>query len=366
MKRILHVVGGMDRAGAETMLMNLYRKLDKQSYQFDFVYFRSTPCDYDEEIEALGGRIFRIPIGNPISRMFSLKKLIEKEAPFHAVHCHMLFGNGLHLFSAKLAKSSMRIAHSHNTSDNNSSSFAGRMYQNFSRVLMKKYATHYIACGKEAGTFLFPKVKNKIEYLFNAVDIESFASVRKEHRDYLRKELNLDSRTKIITQIGRLHIVKNYEFSINLCSYLLGEGLDLHFVFVGSGSLGSRLEELVHKNNLSDKISFLGTRSDIPKILAGSDLLIMPSLYEGFPVVLVESQACGVPALIADTITQEVELGMGLIEFLNLSDDSSIWKEKLVDMTHRVDVSKEERLDTLTEKGFNIYESVKKLEKLYG
>ena len=123
MKRILHVVGGMDRAGAETMLMNLYRKLDRNNFQFDFVYFRERKCDYDDEILALGGRIFRVSMGgNPISRTFRLKKLIQKEAPFHAVHCHMLFSNALHILAAYYAKIDMRISHSHNTSDVNSKS----------------------------------------------------------------------------------------------------------------------------------------------------------------------------------------------------------------------------------------------------
>lgn len=366
MKRILHIVGGMDRAGAETMIMNLYRKLDRDNYQFDFVYFRDADCDYDKEILALGGRIFRIPMGlNPISRTIKLKKLIRKKAPFHAVHCHMLFSNALHILAAYFAKIDMRISHSHNTSDVNSKSKIGRIYQSISKKIMAKYSTHFIACGQQAGEFLFPNVPN-INYLLNAIDVESFSENRIVNRNFLRSELNVDSATIIIIQIGRLAPVKNHNFTIEFAKHLKDNNQKFKVVIVGTGNLKDVLQLKVKELDLENEVLFLGVRSDIPNILAGTDIMLMPSFHEGFPVVLVETQASGVPSLIAGTISSEVELGMDMVQFLSLEDSFSIWQEKLKDMVSNNDVAADIRLDLLSKEGFNINNSIKKLERIYG
>jgi glycosyltransferase EpsF len=365
MKRILHIVGGMDRAGAETMLMNLYRKLDKSKYQFDFVYFKDSKFDYDDEIQELGGRIFRINNSNPIYRSIKLSKLIKKENPFHAVHCHMLFSNAFHILAAYFAKTDIRISHSHNTSDVNSKTVFGRLYQNISRVIMKKFSTHFIACGEAAGKFLFPN-NNKIENLLNAIDVESFSDNRLQNSGFLKEEFHLDTDMIIITQIGRISPVKNHKFTIEFAEYLKKKKHKFIIMIVGSGPLKSELNNFIEEKKLNNSIKFLGTRSDIPNILAGTDLMIMPSFHEGFPVVLVESQATGVPSLISDNISLEVDMGLKLVAFANLDDDFSVWETKLLEILHQKKVSSSERLDKLSDKGFNINNSIRKLENIYG
>ncbi|MFK5879323.1 MAG: glycosyltransferase [Flavobacteriaceae bacterium] len=365
MKRILHIVGGMDRAGAETMIMNLYRELDKEKYQFDFVYFKSSKCDYDDEILELGGRIFRISNRNPISRSVELKKLIKKEGTFHAVHCHMLFSNAFHILAAYFAKIEIRISHSHNTSDENSKLFIGRLYQRFSKVIMAKYSTHFIACGQKAGEFLFPNI-NKIEYLLNAIDVESFSENRIENRAFLREELNVDSGTIIITQIGRLAPVKNHDFTIEFAKYLKENNIKFKVAIVGTGNLKEELIAKVNEYKLENEVLFLGVRSDIPNILAGTDVVLMPSFHEGFPVVLVETQASGVPSLIADTISFEVDLGLGLVQFASLEDQFSTWEEKLLLLISSKGVNEKFRLEVLSKKGLDINMSIKDLERIYG
>lgn len=364
MKRILQVVGGMDRAGAETMLMNLYRKLNKNKYQFDFVYFRNTKCDYDDEILKLGGRIFRISNQNPISRSVQLKKLILREAPFHAVHCHMLFSNAFHILAAYFAKTDMRISHSHNTSDINSKSFTGRLYQRFSKLIMANFSTHFIACGQKAGDFLFPKVKN-VEYLLNAIDVESFSENRIKNRSFLHKELIVDEETIIILQIGRLAPVKNHNFTIEFAKYLKKEEIKFRIAIVGAGALEEELKSKVNTYQLQNEVLFLGVRSDVPNILAGTDVMIMPSFHEGFPVVLVETQASGVPSLIADTISEEVDMNLNLVVFENLNASFDNWKEKLLLLSTQKEIDEKEILKILTVKGLNINETVKKLEQIY-
>src|SRR5690554_249031 len=153
--RVLHIVGRMDRAGAETMVMNLYREIDRSRFQFDFVYFTADHCDYDDEIEALGGRIHRISATNPLARLLALRALLEV-GDWRIVHSHTLFSSGLHLTAARLSGVPHRVAHSHSTQDANSTSMLGRAYQRLTRGLLGWMSTRRVACGEAAAAYLFP------------------------------------------------------------------------------------------------------------------------------------------------------------------------------------------------------------------
>lgn len=367
MNRILHIIGRMDRSGAETMVMNLYRALDRSKFQFDFLYFTDDKCDFDEEIDSLGGLIYRIPYSkykNPISRMLALKKLLKENKHLQIIHCHTLFSNAFHLWAGKMAGVKFRIAHSHSTSDINSVSTFGRAYQTISRFIIHKTATHYISCGEAAAKYLFPTIKD-VMLLPNSVDTQRFANIACTNKEYLRSMLKIAPEFLIIIQIGRLLEVKNHQFSIQLAAHLKRKLVDFRMVFIGDGELMASLKDYVIKKNVEDYVIFLGKRSDIPEILASADIMLMPSLYEGFPVVLVESQAAGIPAIISDTISKEVDLGVGLIEMMSLSTDKENWELKLKSLTTKKKIGEKERLAIMSDKGFDIHTSIKQLEQLY-
>jgi glycosyltransferase EpsF len=367
MIRILHIVGRMDRAGAESMIMNLYRVLDRERFQFDFLYFTNDKCDFDSEIISLGGKIYRlsaIQCSNPISRMFALKRLLEENKQLQIIHCHTSLSNAFHLWAGKMAGVNMRIAHSHSTSDTRNNSLLGKIYGEFSRFVISKKASHFISCGEDAAHYLFPNTKNVILFP-NSVDIQSFANTATSNKEYLRQLLKLPKKTLLLVQIGRLIEVKNHKFSIKLAAFLNQIGIDFHMVFVGDGTLMSNLKDLVSENEVQQNITFMGLRSDISKILAGSDLMLMPSLHEGFPVVLVESQSSGIPALVSDKVSKEVDLGVGLIEFLSLDDELNNWMNKILEIKEKKKISTMHRIKILSEKGFDMYSNISKLEKLY-
>lgn len=369
MKRILHIVGSMNRAGAETMVMNLYRQIDRDRYQFDFIYFTPQKCDYDDEITKMGGKIYRVfPKSRRVfARYFNYYTTLKSLKGNDCVHSHMNINNSMYLSIAYLAGIKDRVSHSHGTTGRSHKSGVRRVYKNFSFGLIKRFATKYVACGEAAGKYLYPKVdSSEIIILPNAIDVQKFSDSRKENRDYIRKLINLDKDILVISQVGRLNKVKNHDFSIRFLKYLKEKGVKYHFVIVGEGALKEELEAKAKLAGLEENISFLGVRSDVPELFSGSDTVLMPSLHEGFPVVLVESQAIGVPSLISDTISPEVDLGLGLVEFAGLNDDFSIWKEKLVKIAIQKEVSAKKILEVLTEKGFSIVGSVKKLEKIYG
>ena len=358
--RTLHIIGRMDRAGAETMIMNLYREIDRTQTQFDFVYFANDRCDYDDEIEAMGGRIVRINSSSSIGRFFALLNILRK-GDWRIVHAHTLFSSGLHLLAAKLAKVPMRVAHSHSTSDANTSSTVGRAYQKCMRWLMSWVPTDYVACGKAAAEYLFPG-RTDVQLIPNAIDINLFANAQGQN---IKAELNLTDSTLVILQVGRFMPVKNHIFSVEIATALRKADMDFQMLFVGTGPEQEAIENAVHKDNLQENVQLLGLRADIPELMAAADVMLMPSLHEGFPVVLVESQAAGLPAVIANTISLEVDLNIGLVRFVGLDESPKEWAARLQTAALKPKVPLERRLETLENNNFSARSGAERLMMVY-
>lgn len=363
MRRILHITGCMNRAGAETMLMNLYRYIDRSLFQFDFVSFSPNRGDYDDEIEELGGRVFQILETNPIKRMRKLTQLLQTHSEWETIHCHTLFSNAFHLYAGYKAGVKQRITHSHSTSSS-SKSIISNIYHFVSRKIQAHYATHFVACGKDAGIYLFEDRKDVL-IVPNSIDLFSYYKKGKAYKDYLRNQFKLTPESILILQLGRLENVKNHKFSIGVLKALKEKNVSSHFFIVGQGSMDKELKNKIIELDLEDQVHFLGLRNDVAEILSGSDIMIMPSLYEGFPVVLVESQATGTPALIADTISSEVDLGVGLIHYLDLKEYPKVWADAIVKISQDKEELKEEQLKQIEEKGFDVKSNVRLLEKIY-
>jgi glycosyltransferase EpsF len=359
MKRILHIIGTMNRAGAETMLMNLYRVLDKKKYQFDFLYFTDKHCDYDDEILSLGGKIYRVSNGGFVNRFVETYRFLKNNKDFYAVHSHTLLNNGTNLFAAYLTGHKRRISHSHNTSNGPSATISSSLYYKFSKYLINTFSNGFIACGFEAGEYLYDK-KNKFLFLPNAVNFDDFKSTELE----IRNEINISNETILICQIGRFLSVKNHVFTVDLAKYMMSQNIDFHIVFVGDGLLKPKIQEKVKANKLESKVTFMGLRKDIPSILKSADCMIMPSIHEGFPVVLVESQVSGTPSLISSDIAAEVDLGVDLVRFESLSSNFELWSNKIKEIKN---LKKTDTLflSVLREKGFDIKSSLEILLKYY-
>ena len=360
MIRILHIVGRMDRAGAETMVMNLYREIDRSKFQFDFVYFTNSPCDYDAEIEALGGRIYRIPGSNAFARPFALWRLLRR-GQWSIVHSHTLFSSGLHLLAARLAGVPHRVAHAHSTRDANNASRAGQRYQRVMRAVLGWAPTSYVACGVAAAEYLFPGRRATV--VPNAIDIDRFAGASGTH---IRKQLDVSDDDLVILQVGRFMPMKNHAFSIHIAAALRAAGVDFRMLFVGTGPGRVEIDALVGTYQLQDRVTLLGLREDIPELMAAADVMLMPSLHEGFPVVLVESQAAGLPALVSSAISPEVDLGLGLVESLGLDEPAGPWAEA-VRRTALVSVPEQGvRRGALSARGFSSTSGARLLEEVYG
>ncbi len=357
MKRILHIIGKMDRAGAETMLMNLYRSIDRSKFQFDFVTFTTEKGDYDEEILSLGGKIIPIVAKDSVGRMVELYLFLKIHPEYKIVHSHVLLNNAFQLTAASLAGVKMRISHSHNTSNGGKGAIVSA-YEKLAKKTINRLATHKIACGSEASTYLYGDDDNVI-ILPNAVDVKAIQKTVNESR----KNSPFDSNVINIIQVARFMPVKNHAFVLDIAAALQAKQTNFVIHLVGDGQLRTQIEEQVTNRKLTDHIKFWGLRTDVIELMANADLMILPSLHEGFPVVLVESQAAGLSSLISDTVAKEVDLGLGLVEFLPI-DNAELWAERIKNFV-KLNLSDEKIFKTLSHQGFDIHQNVIELQQLY-
>lgn len=365
MKIILHIVGRMDRGGAESMIMNFYREINKSDFQFYFVYFTEDECHFDREIIEMGGKIFRLAgnrYTNPISRAIGIFKIFKENNNIEILHTHSLLSSAFHVLAAYIAGIKIRIVHSHNTDDINHHGFIGKIYKKISVSIINFYGTDFLACGSEASKFLFPKNKKAIQ-IANSINTKLFFNASR-NKEYLTNEFNIKKSSIKIIQVARFANVKNHLFTVKFAKFLKDCGIDFTFFLVGDGKLKESIFKEVKQLDVHENFIFLGIREDIAQLLGGSDVFFMPSLHEGFPVSLVESQTVGIPALISDSISDEVDLGVGLINSCSLQDDFSVWKEKLLNIKSS-SYSPQERLKILSEKGYDSKININFLESIY-
>ncbi|MFS0655145.1 glycosyltransferase family 1 protein [Bacillus sp. 179-C3.3 HS] len=371
-KRVLHIVGGMNRGGAETMIMNVYRALDKSSLQFDFITHREDICDYDEEIRQLGGRIFYVPsIGktSPLAFVKTLSQTIKRTGPYQAVHAHTDFQTGFSALAAKLAGVSVRICHSHNTAWKQSPSWFDQWMLKGFRQLIFAFSTRLVACGEDAGAFLFGQKKmrsGRVDILPNGIDLDLFQQLGQERGAHMKKQLNLHEKKLVIGHIGRFHQQKNHAFLIKLANTLKAQGVSFQLVLVGDGPLRQEVESNVIRAGLKDDVLFTGVVSEVPEYMKAFDVFVMPSLFEGLPLVLVEAQASGLPCVISDHITEEVDLGCGLITRISLEAPEADWVEEILEVYQAESPPQEVITAQLAKRGFDVKQNITRVMNVYG
>lgn len=360
-ERVLQVVGRMDRAGAETMIMNLYREIDRARFQFDFVYFTTDRCDYDDEIEALGGRIHRLVSRNPLIRLIRFVALL-KSGPWSIVHSHTLFSSAFYLLAALAAGVPQRIAHSHSTQDVNSSRFLGRVYQDTARRLLSCAANSRVACGAAAAEYLFG-TRYPVTLIPNAINLGSFSN---RTASSVRKEFGITEQGLLVVHVAQFMPVKNHAWSIEVADELRTQHLECKVLLVGEGPTRRQIEEQLISSQLQDYVVLAGLRTDVPEIMAAADVMLMPSFYEGFPLVLVEAQAAGLHSVVSASVAREVDLGLGLVHFVDLSAPRAAWVEIILASSQLPVPSAEIRAEVLKRAGYTASQAAGRLADLYG
>ena len=359
--KVAHIIGKWVGGGVESVIMNYYRYIDKNKIQFDFI------CDSDstdipyKEIEDMGGKVVIIPPYQNIIKYHKKLKEVLKKGKYDIVHSHINTLSVFSLFAAKCANIPIRIAHSHSTTnkEEKKKNFLKQILRPYSKI----FATNYFACSEYAGRWLFGDKefnKGNVFILNNAIDTEKF-KFNEKIRDKIRKKLNINENTLVIGHIGRFVKQKNHDFLIDIFNEVQKERKNSILLLIGQGPLQENIINKVKKLELQDKVLFLGQQKNVNEIYQAMDVLVLPSLYEGLPVVGVEAQASGLLCIFSDSMTKETKI-LDTSEFISLNSDTDIWKKRIINSSNYV------RLDTteiLIENGFDIRKESLKLEKMY-
>lgn len=361
MLRILHVIGKMDRAGAETMLMNLYRNIDREKIQFDFMVFTNEEGDYDQEIKDLGGIIYHMPAFKGINYLSLYRKFGKffKEHPYGIVHAHIGSLAPAYLKCAK-RYGSYAIAHSHAT---NSNKLGERIVFSMFASGVRNIADYFFACSEEAGIDRFgEKIVESTNFAIikNAIDSEKFIYSEERHQ-ILKKKFGVENNL-VIGHVGRFVASKNHKFIVEIAEEYLKTRKDVKFIFVGRGEEEENIKALIAKKNLEDYFIFAGVRNDIPDLMNTFDAFIFPSFYEGLGNVGIEAQAAGLPCFFSDTIPDEAVITDNVWKY-PLSWGAAVWKEhmdQVLENYQRRNVQSE-----VIKSGFDVRQSAKELEQFY-
>lgn len=357
MLRILHIVTHMNRGGLETMIMNYYRHMDREQVQFDFLVHREMRGDYDDEIEQLGGKIYRLPKLNPFSYRYkeSLKEFFATHREYRIVHAHLDCMSAIPLRIAKDCGVSICIAHSHSSSQDYNLKYILKLYY---KKKIPKYADRLFACSEKAGQWMFPGQEFGI--LPNAIDAQSFCFSERE-RTLVREELGIGQNELVIGHVGRFCEVKNHSFLLDIFASIHKKEDEARLLLVGTGELLEAMKRKADDLGLRDRITFAGLRSDVARLLSAMDLFVFPSLYEGLPVTLIEAQASGLCCFISDSVTKECAK-TNLVYQLSLDENAEMWADTI--MQHKF-YDRRDTYQEICDAGFDIRENASTLQAKY-
>lgn len=363
MIRVLHSVSNMDRGGIETMLMNYYRNIDRTKIQFDFICNKTKPGDYDDEIKGMGGRIFLGPGLKPNNYPEYIKfidRILKENPDIKILHAHNEGMAFYPLSAAKKAGLGVRIAHAHNT----------RIIRDYKwplkivcKAMLPYVANQYWSCGTDAGIYYFGKKRwaKKGKLLHNAILLDNF-KFNNSIRDRIRAEYGLKDKF-VIGHVGRFNLQKNHLRLIDIFREVVSKNPDAILLLIGEGELEPKTKAKVSEYGLDGNVLFLGLRSDVADLYQAMDVFVMPSLFEGLPVVGIEAQASGLECVYSDKVTKEA-LILPDSECVSLKRDNSEWAEII--LKHNIDIqSREKAFELVRDSGYDIVTEAKKLEEIY-
>lgn len=356
-QRVLHVLNGLGTGGIEKYILDLFQQIDPKKYVFDFL-LRKKANMHEQLISSLGGRVYYVsPYPEKKKQNYKdVDQFFHSHKEYNIVHIHM---NSLEYITIlKLAKKHHIpniILHSHNSSR---VTLKARSLHYRNRFLTRNYPTERLACSDKAANWMF----GDQSYMFvsNGINTEQF-KFNQTYRDEIRKELSLGDKY-VWGHVGRLSEIKNQKFVIDLFNRQLSTNPNSMLILVGEGRDEKYLKEYVESNNLSKRVLFLGVRNDVNKLLSAMDVMVFPSLAEGFPISIIEAQCSGLKCILSDTITSQVAI-TDKVEFLSLNDEMSVWNNKINQPPSKSDRTYYYSL--VRTAGFDIKETSKRIENFY-
>ena len=367
--KILQVIGSLHVGGAENVAVNIYRYIDREKFEFHYLVY-TKPDDvgeYESEVISLGGKVLHLEYtGNNKNFRKKLKNIIMDNGPYKIVHSHLMFHNGVILKTAYECGIEKRISHAHSTKDAIYEKCIDKiihaLYRSFMRINIKKFGTDWLACGKEAGIYLYGRQKynSDVVLIKNGIYLEKF-EYNTIIRDNIRYKYGINSNAFVIGNAAHFIPLKNHEFIVDVFEAVNKKIPDSYLFLMGDGPLKSKIEEKVKKMNLDDKVIFTGVTNRVNEIMQAVDVFLLPSLYEGLPVSVVEAQATGLECIVSDKVTKEVNFG-DLVHFLPIDKGIELWVEQLLELRG---YRRESGTELVREHGYSARENVKDIEGIY-
>lgn len=358
----------MNCGGVETWLMHLLRRNNPSQCSLCFLVHTDKAAYYDEEIRRLGSKIIPCSFTNrPLEYSSRLHQLLQEHGPFDVVHSHVHHFSGLVLRVAKQAGVPVRIAHSHSDTRlvEKTANWRRMAYLQFMKWLIGRYATVGIGASERAALALFgPNWKSDPRWriLYCAVDLKPF--LIRPDRVEVRAELGLPTDAFVIGHVGSFSRAKNHSFLLQIAAGVMRQSPKARLLLVGDGGLRGDIEAQSRLLGIADRVHFVGLRPDIPKLMMGAmDVFIFPSIYEGLPLAVIEAQAAGLPVLLSDRVTREVEIVPGAVQWLSISESPDKWVQHVMESPRTSIFSK--ALGIVTSSRFEISECLRELYSLY-
>lgn len=369
--KVLVVAATMNAGGLENQLMHLLRNADKEKFQIDF---SSKVADsyYRKEIEALGAKYYVLPEMNKKNIFSYFREMVKimKAGKYDVVHSNELFHSGIVLLAAYFAGVKCRIAHSHSIYDlddiNAKKSTIRKIYSSIMRWMILQFSNVQIGCSTAAGEFLFGEKalkKDTYHLLFNSVDTREYLE------NYDREKIGefCEAEWINVLHVGRVYEVKNQLFIAEIADEFKKRDKKIRILCAGKGNQEymDKVQEVIKNKELQEHMKMLGVRKDISELLRKSKAFVLPSLYEGMPLVLIEAQASGLHCVSADTFSKEVDFGINLIEWLSLQAGAKKWADAIEATIEKERKEKTVVVNAIEEKGFDSKIFTKKLCDLY-
>ncbi|WP_026659665.1 glycosyltransferase family 1 protein [Butyrivibrio sp. AC2005] len=363
MIRVLHSVSNMDRAGIETMLMNYYRHIDRNKVQFDFLCNKKKAGAYDSEVESLGGRIFRSPGLNPIKipvYMKYMKNLFKEHPEYTIVEAHNGAFGVYALHGAKISGIPTRIFHAHGAAITKDWKLP---LKKICMMFLPINMTHHYTCGIAAAKCYFGNEiveKGDYEFIPNAIEVERFI-FDKNIRDRIRKENGLEDK-HVLGHVGRFMAQKNHAFILDVFAELVKKDDNAVLVLLGDGELMDTIKSKAAALGVDEKVIFVGNVGNANEWYQAFDSFILPSVWEGLPVVGVEAQASDLPCIFSDAITREIGFS-DEAKFISTNASLDVWTNAIMQAfkkTERID-----KTDLIRNNNYDIKTEAIKLQERY-
>lgn len=369
---ILFVSSSLGMGGAETWLVNLvhgFKRIAGATINVSFLTLLENGGVYEETLRELGCEISHIQL-NYRRIDLTLYRLFRfmKEGGFDVVHCQSDYLSGIVMSAAAMAGIPKRLFHIHSTkfAFGPSSSLTKQLAGYFLRTAATLFSHASLSCSGDArSAFYSGKWSDNAKIFYCGIDIHRFEKDAGACRKKLLAELGLAPNTQILLNVGRISEAKNLSFIVNIMSFLKKHD-NIVFVHAGDGPEKIALTREIECAGLSERMRLLGMRSDTADLMLASDLFVMPSLYEGLPLVLIEAQAAGLPVLASDVITKEVVEIPELFRLLSLREPSEMWSREILTMLDENRLSvKSNVLKTMKGSKFDINQSARLLLAVY-